>query len=262
MATDLAERSTGGAIEWESSQGQMSITLAECRDYFCKNATDQELMMFLKLCQYQHLNPFLKEAYLVKYGTGENAQASIIVGKEVYTKRAMTIEDCEGFEAGIVVARPQAEGDPVMTHIEGAMKLPNDILIGGYCKVRSASRGESYHAVALEEYIGTTSSGAPTKFWSKMPATMIRKVALVQGLREMYPADFQGLYDATEMDAVPQTVEGTARAINDDRGTRVAGAGAAGQAATADGPDLGDCPVHEQPWIVSADKFKRDSWAG
>ena len=261
MTQELATRDAN-AITWESSHGEMSITLEECRAYFCKTATDNELMLFLKLCQYQHLNPFLKEAYLVKYGTGEKAEASIIVGKEVYTKRAMTIDDCEGFEAGIVVARPSADGDPVMTHIEGAMKLPGDILIGGYSKVRSKSRGESYHAVALEEYIGTTAEGRPTKFWSKMPATMIRKVALVQGLREMYPADFQGLYDATEMDAVPNAIDSTSRVVPDGT-TRVPGAGINnGNFATSDGPDLGDCPVHNRPWIVSADKHKRDYWNG
>ena len=32
------------------------------------NVTDQEIMMFLGLCKYQHLNPFLREAYLIKYG--------------------------------------------------------------------------------------------------------------------------------------------------------------------------------------------------
>jgi len=40
--------------------------------------SDQEVMMFLKLCQYQRLNPFLNEAYLVKFG---NEPAQIIVGK-------------------------------------------------------------------------------------------------------------------------------------------------------------------------------------
>lgn len=35
--------------------------------------------------------------------------------------------------------------------------------------------------------------------WVKMPATMIRKVALVQGLREAFPDKFQGMYDQSEM---------------------------------------------------------------
>jgi len=31
--------------------------------------TDQEMMMFIKLCEYQKLNPFLREVYLIKYGS-------------------------------------------------------------------------------------------------------------------------------------------------------------------------------------------------
>jgi hypothetical protein len=36
--------------------------------------------------------------------------------------------------------------------------------------------------------------------WAKIPATMIRKVALVQALREAFPSDLGGCYDSAEMD--------------------------------------------------------------
>ena len=32
-----------------------------------------------------------------------------------------------------------------------------------------------------------------------MPATMIRKVALVQALREAFPSELSGMYDQSEM---------------------------------------------------------------
>ena len=35
--------------------------------------------------------------------------------------------------------------------------------------------------------------------WLSKPATMIRKVALVQALREAYPGEFGGIYDGAEM---------------------------------------------------------------
>jgi hypothetical protein len=34
--------------------------------------------------------------------------------------------------------------------------------------------------------------------WKKMPAVMIRKVALAQALREVFPDTFQGLYESAE----------------------------------------------------------------
>lgn len=35
--------------------------------------------------------------------------------------------------------------------------------------------------------------------WNTMPALMIRKVALVQALREIMPEEFGGIYDVDEM---------------------------------------------------------------
>ena len=35
--------------------------------------------------------------------------------------------------------------------------------------------------------------------WAKMPATMIRKVALMQALREAFADDLAGMYDSSEM---------------------------------------------------------------
>src|SRR5699024_10510741 len=63
------------------------------------NVTDQELVMFMNLCKYQKLNPFLNEAYLVKFGS---QPAQIIVSKEAFMKRAESHPSYEGFEAGII----------------------------------------------------------------------------------------------------------------------------------------------------------------
>ena len=62
--------------------------------------TDQEVLLFAKLCQHQGLNPFLKDAYLVKY---RNSPAQTIVSKGALEKRAYRCKDYRGFEAGIIV---------------------------------------------------------------------------------------------------------------------------------------------------------------
>jgi len=49
------------------------------------NVTPQEMGMFLRLCEMQRLNPFLREVYLVKYG---NSPATFVTGKETFLKRA------------------------------------------------------------------------------------------------------------------------------------------------------------------------------
>ena len=56
--------------------------------------------MFINLCKYAGLNPWLKEAYCIKYG---NEPATMVVGKEAFMKRAEKTPGFDGMEAGIIV---------------------------------------------------------------------------------------------------------------------------------------------------------------
>lgn len=153
--------------------------------------TDQEVRFFIELCKSQNLNPFIREAYLIKFG---NNAANIVVGKDVFTKRAYNHPDFEGMKSGIVVLG--ADGD--IKYREGALKLPNEQLIGGWCEVYLKSYKIPVRSeVSLEEYDKNQS------LWKTMKATMIRKVALVTALREAFPDQLQGLYDSSEIKSIP-----------------------------------------------------------
>lgn len=66
--------------------------------------------------------------------------------------------------------------------------------LGGWAEVYRKDRTNPFRIeVALKEF------NAGHGQWTTMPGQMIRKVALVQALREAFPASFAGLYDATEM---------------------------------------------------------------
>lgn len=175
-------------VKFESDNGtEVQVTADEVRRVLCPGASDKEVAMFLALCQSQRLNPWIKEAYLVKYGNGP---ASIITGKDVFTRRANANANYEGFDAGVVVSTKQGidrrEGSAV--YAEDGEKL-----LGGWCRVFVKGRRPFYDEVTLKEY----STGRSN--WSKMPATMIRKVAIVHALREAFPDTFQGLYASEEM---------------------------------------------------------------
>jgi len=75
-----------------------------------------------------------------------------------------------------------------------------EILVGGWAKIyKKDQRVAPRISVSFEEYVGKKKDGSTKYNWAKMPATMIRKVALVHALREAFPDDFQGLYDEAEM---------------------------------------------------------------
>ena len=73
--TNLPEK----AVTYEVANQEVRLTPGMVRDYLVRgndDVTDQEVVMFINLCKYQQLNPFLNEAYLVKF-KGEIGRAHV-----------------------------------------------------------------------------------------------------------------------------------------------------------------------------------------
>jgi len=177
-------------IQYETDKGQVKLSPEIVKKYLVSgngNVTEQEVVMFLNICKYQKLNPFLREAYLIKFGS---APATIVTGKEVFTKRASKLKECQGWEAGVTIINKSGE----LERRSGTLVLDGEKLVGGWCKVYRANwKVPAETEVSMSEFDKKQSS------WKTMPATMIRKVAIVSGLRDAFPEDFQGLYDSAEM---------------------------------------------------------------
>lgn len=157
--------------------------------------TDQEAMMFLSLCRFQKLNPFVKDAYCIKYGNSD--PATLVIGKDVYTKRAEQNPKFNGMEHGVIVLT--ADGD--IKERSGSFYIKGkEELVGGWAKVYIKGREvPQYDTVTFSEYAGYKKDGSLNSNWSKRPGTMIEKVAIMHALRNAFPNDFQGLYIQEEM---------------------------------------------------------------
>ena len=150
--------------------------------------TQRDVVNFMATCKALGANPYLGDVYLVKYNSTENAQ--IMAGKNYYTRVAVSIPTYDGMTAGIVCVTQAGE----IAYHAGSLALPGETCIGGWAEVHDKRWGTPVRAeVALSEY-NTNKS-----LWKSKPLTMIRKVALVQALREAYPDRFAGTYDASEM---------------------------------------------------------------
>lgn len=177
-------------VQFKDPDGtEVRITPDDVRNTFCKAATDQEIAQFLALCATQHLNPWTKDAYLVKYGSGP---ASIITSRAAIQKRADSNPDFEGTELGVVVLT--AQGAIEHRPGEAYYKTLGEQLLGGWARAYRKGRKPYYSEVPISEY-STGKSG-----WAKMPGTMITKVAEMHALRGAFPQDFQGMYSSEEMD--------------------------------------------------------------
>ena len=149
--------------------------------------SDLELQVFVKTCQTVGANPLLNDMHLIKYSN--NSPASYVTGKDFYTKKARA--NGASWIGGVIVLRT-IDGQRSVVKESGSFVLPDDQLVGGWASV-STPDGPFESSVSMEEYSSNQST------WKKMPATMIRKVALVHALREAYPDVFSGLYDYSEM---------------------------------------------------------------
>lgn len=183
-------------VEYKSNGETVKLSFGMIRRYLVNgggNVTDQEVMMFLNLCRFQHLNPFLKECYLIKYG---NYDASIVVSKDVFIKRAMKNPIYNGMLGGIIVLDP----DGNLIEREGSFWLNTETLVGGWAKVfLKGIDYPIYKSVRLEDYEGKTKDGKPNSMWSTKGSTMIAKVAQMQALREAFPDDLAGMYAQEEI---------------------------------------------------------------
>ena len=188
---------TDKPVEYKCGDEMVKLSPSIIRNYLVNGngeITDQEVAMFLNLCRFQHLNPFLREAYLIKFG---NQPATIVTGKDAITKRAMRNPKYAGQQAGVVIFH---EDSGELEYRNGSLVMDGEKLVGGWAKVYVKSYEVPIEvAVSYQEYVGTKKDGTVNSQWATKPATMIRKVALVQALREAFPEDLGGLYASEEM---------------------------------------------------------------
>lgn len=143
--------------------------------------TDAEFNMFFQLCKVYKVNPFLKEAYIIKYGA---QPATIVLDYKVLQQIAEENPNYQGMKHGVIVQ--QSDGSIITRH--GGFKLPDDNLIAGWCEVYRADRAEPTRVVAMfDEFKGLTKNGELNTNWRNKPVFMITKVAKAQALREAFP---------------------------------------------------------------------------
>ena len=163
-----------------------------------KAITLPEFKMFASLCKARGLNPFLKEAYIIKFGS---LPAQIVVGKDAILKRAILNPDFDGREQGIIVLNE--DGQTIEKN--GTFILQSELLVGGWAKVyRKNWTKPVYITVTFSEVANKKRDGNLNSNWLNQGATMVEKVALVRALREAFVEDTAGMYEAEELTHIPE----------------------------------------------------------
>lgn len=154
----------------------------------------RDVAIFMAKCQARGLNPLAGDCYMTTYKNRRTGKVntSVVVSKDYYMRTAYAQPTYKGFQAGIVVVN-----NGQVMYRPGSMLIDGEQLIGGWADVYDERLENPVHAeVARSEY------DTEQSLWADKPATMCRKVALVQALREAYPGVYAGIYDSSE---IPQT---------------------------------------------------------
>jgi phage recombination protein Bet len=178
----VAKREVPG-ITFTGKDGELSanveVAIADVKKYLCPKASDSELYMFVNIARSQGLNPFKREIYFVPFNdkqTGETKH-SIVVGYEVYLKRALASGQCEGFKVEYLDAGLDTERAKVTINRKGwTMPFEWEAERRVWDKKRSS--------------------------WNFMPQHLTKKTALSQGFRLCFADYIDGMpYTHEEIEA-------------------------------------------------------------
>lgn len=198
LQNNIAKKNDNQLVEFSANGEKVKLSPGIVKKYLVNgngDVSDDEIVYFINLCKSQGLNPFIKDCYLIKYGI---SPAQMVVSKDVFLKRAERNSEFDGLDAGIIVINNES-GE--LTYRKGAFYLKDrEEVVGGWADVFRKNISHPTHIeVSVEEYVGKTKDGKLNSQWSTKMATMIRKVAITQALRETFPNDFQKMYAAEEM---------------------------------------------------------------
>lgn len=193
----MAYEETLAPVEYEVDGQKIKLTPKIVQDFLVSGGnqvTIQEFKFFVELCKMRKLNPFLKEAYLIKFSNTSPAQ--IVVGKDAILKRAVKHNMFDGREQGIIIQKE----DGTIENRKGTFKMNDETLVGGWATVYRKDWKYPVHVtVSFGEVAQYKGGNVLNNQWETKGATMVEKVALVRALREAFVEDTAGMYDADEV---------------------------------------------------------------
>ncbi len=183
------------------------------KSQIAKGTTDDELKLFIQVCQRTGLDPFARQIYAV-----------VRKDKQSESGKKMSIQtSIDGFR--LIGQRSKEYGGqagPLWCGADGVWKdvwLAKEYPVAAKVGVWRKGFSEPIWGVALWSEFCQVSpwNGEITAMWKNLPTVMLAKCAESQALRRAFPQELSGIYSEEEMAQADNTVEPEYEWTDEDR---------------------------------------------
>lgn len=193
MSTELVKHETK-EISFAFSKEQKDII----KNTYCKNCTDDEVEVFLYICQRVRLDPMLKQIHPVV------RESNVKEGNNWVKVRTLTPQtSIDGFRLIAERTRRYVPGDEPAYQYDSSGNL-----LYATAYVKKFTDDGTWHTIPARAYYAEYVQGFKNKqtgvmevgkFWKQMPHLMLGKCAEALALRKAFPAELSGVYTDDEM---------------------------------------------------------------
>lgn len=194
MSTELVKQESKNEIDFSFSKHQQDII----KNTYCKNCTNDEVEVFLYICQRVKLDPMLKQIHPVV------RESNVKEGNNWVKVRTLTPQtSIDGFRLIAERTRRYVPGDEPSYQYDSSGNL-----VSATAYVKKLTHDGTWHVIAARAFYAEYVQGFKNKqtgvmevgkFWKQMPHLMLAKCAEALALRKAFPAELSGVYTDDEM---------------------------------------------------------------